>query len=277
MNKLIKYAGEELDTVFWCDISDKEFQEIRDDYYRKPDFSLVEKEFKGLYKGNVMHPNITSYYVKDLMAKTKIWYNKWSIEQVFECKDLLAHYVDKVEHNKKVYPDSDSLIKKIETAFRLGGKGIASKPTNFPVKVVDKVLAEYNINNYWYDFSCGWGDRLLGALKNKVNYIGTDPNYLLVDRLKQMVKDYKKVNNLDKGLFQIKAQGSEIFMPEWENKIGLAFSSPPYFYLEDYKIGNQSWKPETTYEQWKENYLRPTIKNIYKYLIPARKFLNQYK
>ena len=45
------------------------------------------------------------------------------------------------------------------------------------------------------------------------------------------------------------------------------FYKPPYFYLEDYKIGNQSYKEGTTYEGWKNNYLKPTIENCYKYLV----------
>lgn len=157
--------------------------------------------------------------------------------------------------------------------MRLGGKGVCSKPANFPIKTVDAVLSKYNVNNIWYDFSCGWGDRLMGALKNKVNYLGTDPNYLLTERLDQLVKDYKAVNGLNRGIIKIRTQGSEVFVPEWENKVGLAFSSPPYFYLEDYRIGNQSFKEGTSYEDWKENYLKPTIKNIKRYLIDNGNFL----
>ena len=58
-----------------------------------------------------------------------------------------------------------------------------------------------------------------------------------------------------------------MFIPELENSIGFAFSSPPYFNLEDYKIGNQSWHEGVTYDSWKEEYLNKTIQNIYKYLI----------
>ena len=155
----------------------------------------------------------------------------------------------------------------------MGGKGVCSKPANFPIKTVDAVLSKYNVNNIWYDFSCGWGDRLMGALKNKVNYLGTDPNYLLTERLDQLAKDYKAVNGLNRGIIKIRTQGSEVFVPEWENKVGLAFSSPPYFYLEDYKIGNQSFKEGVSYEDWKENYLRPTIKNIKRYLVDNGNFL----
>lgn len=50
-------------------------------------------------------------------------------------------------------------------------------------------------------------------------------------------------------------------------RIGLAFSSPPYYNEEDYIIGDQSYKPGVSYSDWVENYLRKTIQNIYFYLI----------
>lgn len=81
-----------------------------------------------------------------------------------------------------------------------------------------------------------------------------------------MGDDYKSTVDC-KTNFHIYRQGSEKFIPQLENQIGLAFSSPPYFNLEDYKIGDQSYKPGVSYDSWKENYLEPTIKNIYKYLI----------
>ena len=273
MEKIIKFKGKELKTKHSYSISNEEYEKIKEEYYKSPSIDEVVKEFKKIYEGGVKHSNITNYYVKDLMAKVQVYYNKWSIEDVFECKELVEFFISKTLENKKIFPDKDSINKKIETAIRLGGKGVASKPSNFPIKTVDMILEKYNVNNYWYDFSCGWGDRLLGALKNKCNYLGTDPNYVLVDRLKGMALDYKIVNHLQRGIIDIRPQGSEEFVQEWENKVGLAFSSPPYFYLEDYKIGNQSYKEGTSYESWKENYLRKTIQNIKRYLIDNGYFI----
>ena len=213
------------------------------------------------------------------MAKVLIHYNKWTIEEVLEYKPLVEFFMGKANDNKKVFPDTMSNCKKVETAFRLCGKGVASKPTNFPLKTVNEILDYYNINNNYYDFSCGWGVRLTSALSKNINYFGTDPNYLLTERLEQLTNDYKEVNgNVTK--VDIRTQGSEIFVPEWENTIGLAFSSPPYFYLENYKIGEQSYKEGTNYEQWLENYLRPTFTNIYLYLIQEGYFvlnINNFK
>lgn len=270
--KIIEYKGKKIETKLYKEITDNEYKEIIKEYYSKPDFEEVKKQFVSLSKGGVKNNNITNYYVKDLMAKTLIHFNKWSIEEVLEYKPLVEFFMGKADNNKKVFPNSMTNCQKIETAFRLCGKGVASKPANFPIKTVDEILKNYNINNNWYDFSCGWGARLTGALKNKVNYYGTDPNYLLIDRLKQLGKDYKDTLKQET-IVDIRTQGSQTFIPEWENKMGLAFSSPPYFYLEDYKIGNQSYKEGTKYQDWLNYYLENTFKNIFYYLIPEGYFI----
>lgn len=129
------------------------------------------------------------------------------------------------------------------------------------------ILEKYNVNDNFLDYSCGWGARLISSLKHNINYYGIDPNNLLCDKLNELAKDWKDIIKGNKSIVDIKCQGSEIFIPEWENTIGVAFSSPPYYNLEDYKIGNQSYREGVTYEEWKENYLKPTFINIKKYLI----------
>jgi hypothetical protein len=173
-------------------------------------------------------------------------------------------------------PKTDSDIKNFEAALRLSGGGVAMKPSNYPIKSVDAILARYNINGKYYDFSCGWGVRMLSSLRNRVEYYGTDPNNLLVERLNQMATDYNTVNGTS-AKYDIRCHGSQTFVPEWENTIGVAFSSPPYFSLEDYKIGDQSFKPGTTYQEWLDTYLRPTLENIKRYLTDDGKMLINIK
>lgn len=265
---VIRYKGETLETKHYEEISDEEFEELKKQYYEKPDFEEVKKQLKSGLKID----KITNYYFKDIMAKVKIYSCKWSVEDVFENKELVGFFKSKTLDNKDVFPDNHSTIKKIETAIRLGGKGYAKKPTNFPLKTIDEVLEKYNINNNYYDYSCGWGVRLLSALRHNVNYYGTDPNYLLTSRLLELQEDYKKEVECD-SVVDIRTQGSEVFIEEWENTMGLAFSSPPYYNLEDYKIGNQSYKQGVSYEEWKRNYLKPTFENIYCYLVCDGYFL----
>jgi hypothetical protein len=272
----ITHLGKTLNTDHWVDLPEDKCLQLKAEYYQKPNFDLVKKNLESVYNGGTVISTITSYYVKDLMAKVKLESPRWSIEQVFESIDLIRYFWSRVLSSDKVYPKTDSDIKNFEAALRLSGGGVAMKPSNYPIKSVDEVLAKYNINGKYYDFSCGWGVRLLSSMRNRVEYYGTDPNNLLVDRLRQMATDYNTVNDTS-AFYDIRCHGSETFVPEWENTIGVAFSSPPYFNLEDYGVGNQSYKPGTSYQEWLDNYLRPTIENIKKYLIDDGKMLVNIK
>lgn len=266
--KIIEYKGQKLETIYEDTLNDKQYEELKNEFYLKPSDKELKNEIANLVCQNGVKMNmIERMFFKELMSKTRIYYNKWSIEDVFEHKPLLDVFYSKTLQNKKVFT-SNNLIDNIETAFRLGGKGIASKVANFPIQTVDEIFEKYNVNNNYYDMSCGWGARLTSSLKNKVNYYGTDPNYLLVEKLNEFVSYWKNVTKTTPNV-EIKCQGSEEYVKEWENKMGLCFTSPPYFYLEDYKIGNQSYKQGTSYEQWKNNYLKPTIENCHKYLIDS--------
>lgn len=265
--KHICHLGQEMDTIYFMDLSNEQWQDIVNQLYEKPSFDLVKQQMYNIYAFNQTTNNyITDYYFRDLMWDTKIYYNKWSISEMLQSKDLVGAFIKKTQMNDKVYPKDKPLVDNFKTALRLGGKGVASQVSNFPLDIADMIIRAYNVNDNYYDFSCGWGVRLTSAMKNCVNYYGTDPNYLLVDKLNEYAQAFKK-QTFSRSNFKIYCQGSEIFIPELENKIGLAFSSPPYFYLEDYKHGNQSYKQGTTYEMWLENYMKPTISNIYKYVI----------
>ena len=72
-----------------------------------------------------------------------------------------------------------TLTKKIATAFRLCGIRYCVKVPNFPLKVAAETVAKWNVNGNYYDYSCGWGSRLLAALQNNVNYFGTEDSQFL--------------------------------------------------------------------------------------------------
>lgn len=266
MDRIITYNNKTIRTKFHHSIDFKEFQELKTLWYSKPNIKEVQKEMMKFHKGGVKISLITDYFFKNLMSKVVLYHAKFSIEEVFECKELLEIFIGKVFSNENVFPTNQPLIKNIGTAFRLSGKGVASKPSNFPVKVAKFILEKYNINNNYYDFSCGWGVRMLSSLALGINYYGSDPNIELVEQLNLLHKEYKKINTLDSSV-KIYPQGSEIFIPELENKIGISFSSPPYFNLEDYRIGNQSYKKGTTYKEWLNNFVDPMLNNLCKYAI----------
>ena len=262
----ITFNGKTLKTDLWVPVSEEERQELKNQYFSLPDKNIVIEQMRKIAGGGVMNDKITRYYFKKLMAKTQVETAKWTVEDVFNNAELLGVFKAKTLNNKKVFPEDASLVKNIETAIQLGGKTYAKIPTQFPMRAANTILEKYNINNNFYDFSCGWGIRLMSALKHNINYFGTDPNVELCKKLDELTIDWLE-NIKSNSKVTIYPHGSEIFIPELEDKIGLAFSSPPYFSLEDYKIGKQSYHPGISFEEWTENYIKPTIENIYKYLI----------
>ena len=263
---IIKHLGKEIDTKSYDDTLGKEFCDlIREQYYEKPPKDKVDKNLQKIAEGGKKTTEIERYYFKDLMSKVLLHHSKWSIEEFLQNDDLIRSAFGRIKSNTKLYYSSSD-ITNLEKYFSLGGKGVAVKPTNFPIAHCDEILKMYNVNNNYYDYSCGWGIRLLSAMRNGINYYGTDPNYLLTERLEELHNDYDRVNNTST-FAKIYTQGSEVFIPELENKIGVAFSSPPYFNLEDYKVGNQSYKEGMSYKEWLDNYFDKTVKNIHTYLV----------
>lgn len=257
-------------------LSETEYNNIVMKWYEKADRDTVNEEIVAFDDGGVKFSEITDFYFRDVMDDSIRTGAKWSINEVMSNRELLSSVVGKIKRNPKFFK-SPTLIENIDTYFRAGSDGTAIKVCQFPTKVADYILYEYNVNGNYYDYSCGWGARLACALKNRVNYFGTDPNYNLVACLNKFKDDYTSLMRT-KTEVEIRCQGSEEFVPEWQNKMGLAFSSPPYFCLEDYRVGKQSYvKGETSYESWLCNYLEPTIQNIYKYLVADGYFVCNIK
>jgi DNA modification methylase len=241
---LIDYLGKEYETKYYYeDLTVDKCEELKNKYYNKPDIYDVYRQIQQTDAGGVKKNHIEGYFFKDLISKVRIHHSRWSIEEMWNSKHLIRHFYDKIMENKELYSDS-SEIKKIETALRIGGKRVCVKPSNYPIKSAREVISKYiNPEDNYLDFACGWGIRLLAALNVGVNYYGIDPNYLLVDRLKELSKLYKKAvfSKVDL-VTDIRDTISEEYIPEWQSKMDLAFTSIPYYNLEDYRVGNQSYE-----------------------------------
>jgi len=268
MEKLeINYKGKKFTTgVFDLSFTKKDMLDIKDQYYKKPDFIKVQKCYTDLYKNrNQLIKPIIDYHLKETMNDVILYNAKWSVNDTFEHLPLFQCFMGKVMKSPKTFPPSDPLWYSLERCYALGGAGIAKNPTNFNIKTVREVLKTYCFNGNYYDPSCGWGVRMLGAISSKCNYFGTDPNTELVPRLKTIAEEYKAVTDYQTTV-DIRNHGSEINVPEWENKMSIIFTSPPYFFLEDYVHGEQSTK-DRSYDQWLDEYMMGSIANYEKYLV----------
>lgn len=125
-------------------------------------------------------------------------------------------------------------------------------------------------NDIIYDYSAGFGQRLLGALSLDYNltYIGVDPEKRTVAS-NEAIKQFfiEKMPGISKSKnINIKCCGSEEFCPEeYIGKVNFAFSSPPYFNLEKYSDDTRQ-AYNSGYSFFINNYWKLTGQNIFKLL-----------
>ena len=195
------------------------------------------------------------------------------------------------------YNKTEGIFPGILQVFRLS---CGQPAVNFPALTAKWIYENYTDHIeqeeplHIYDSSSGWGGRIIGAMssRKKTHYIGTDPNpdnfidELGISRYEYVADFYNKncVDDFSDSLtkfFQVEKQGNtfEVFQDgselisnnpkfqKYKGKLDLSFTSPPYFNREQYpQDENQSFKAYGEYEDWRDNFLRPTLTTIYEYL-----------
>lgn len=169
-----------------------------------------------------------------------------------------------LNHKNVTYPVVPTALK---DGLEMSGGGV---PKNFKPMNAKALYERYcPKNGIIYDYACGFGGRMLGALtsKNNYTYIGVEPNietYTYLNKLGLYIEHVTKRNKS----YKVYCMGSEDFMVQ-ENHFDFAFSSPPYFNLEKYSNEpTQCYNRFPELEQWFIGYVKPTIENTYKMLKP---------
>ena len=194
--------------------------------------------------------------------------------------DNYKFLVHKFELGQKLFPAGIQ-------AFRLG---LGQPAVNFP-----PLTARWIYENYTnhipkeqtlniYDPSSGWGGRILGAMSShrKIHYIGTDPNTdNFIDELGitryEYVADFFNNECLEtnsfweeeKNTYHVFQEGSEHIgnhkdFQQYKGNLDLVFTSPPYFDREQYSNDEtQSFKSYPEYDDWRDNFLKPTLENAF--------------
>ena len=180
-------------------------------------------------------------------------------------------------------------------AFRLG---LGQPAVNFPPLTARYLYERYtdhiNIDELEdkqlniYDPSSGWGGRILGAMSSKkqIHYVGTDPNtdnfidevgisryeYVANFYNNEVLEDNKFWDSEHKNTFHYFQEGSEHIgnhpdFQQYKGKLDMVFTSPPYFDREQYSEDEeQSYKSYPQYDDWRDNFLKPTLTNAYESL-----------
>jgi len=160
---------------------------------------------------------------------------------------------------------------------------------NFPcltAKWVTEKYLEPGKKSILFDQSSGWGGRIAGSMlsNRNIHYVGTDPNPdHWVDSLKktkyEILADFinDEITSFfdEPNTYDIFRVGSEVIQYEdrfqqYKGKVDLAFTSPPYFIREGYSEDeNQSGKKFPKYNDWRDNFLSPTLKTTVEWLKPG--------
>ena len=220
-----------------------------------------------------------------------------NINRIEETTTLASGKEIKFYYLIRWYDKRDGIFPKILQVFRLS---CGQPAVNFPALTAKWIYENYTSHIeqdeplHIYDSSAGWGGRIIGAMSSRKNthYIGTDPNpdnfipELGITRYEYVAKFYNEncVDDYSETLtkfFQVEKQGNtyELFQDgselihenprfqKYEGKLDLSFTSPPYFNREQYSQDeNQSFIAYGEYDDWRDNFLRPTLTTIYNYM-----------
>jgi hypothetical protein len=236
------------------------------------------------YNEEGVHEEILKVVNRDVEFDGKVLNNRLNQGQSL-CRFLMPNLFDVQARGEKSpferFNTEKELKRSISFAFKydtnvtpvkvFGGLRLTSSvATNFKTMYAKAIFEHFTPENGTvFDFSCGFGGRMLGALSSKKNltYLGVEPATETFNNLNTLGKHIEKATGRE-NIFKIVKKGSEdVNLPE--NSIDFAFSSPPYFDLEVYSDEEtQCYNRYPSLEDWFEGYVRLTIRNIYKALKP---------
>ena len=201
---------------------------------------------------NFMFPNLYEAYNKNSARKGSGDSAEWK----FTDKDFFRKVV-----KYAICCDGDAT----PSAIMSGIRQVGTMPSNFQPMNAKAIYEKYcPKGGIIFDYSCGFGGRMTGALtsKNNYSYVGCEPNSKTYNNLMRLGSEIEKVTGR-KGSYKVFKIGSEEFRCNKE-VFDFAFSSPPYFDLEVYcDEPTQCYIRYPDIYTWFDKYVQPTIHTIY--------------
>jgi hypothetical protein len=206
--------------------------------------SVFSHNASGIKLCENFFPNIYECNKKNHLSPIEQWNNDKNLQRLIK--------------NRLQYADRLS-----DASLRTGIKLLFDSVTNFKPNIAKYIYSKYASNGKVFDYSCGFGSRMLAAVSLDMEYTGCEPNLKTYNNL---LKFGSFLEQHTKGKFFVTAQGSEEFNKE--NYFDIAFSSPPFFDYEHYSNDSgQSIVKYPDYEEWLVNFWKKTIENCFKSLI----------
>lgn len=244
------------------------YRRYEEDYLKQVliDFCMQQLTLSDFNIENRNISKLLNHFFEDLIYRAKSKNGKYSPNDILNDDELLKTALDYIDQHKSFYQQKSDEANLRDFFF---SSSMVGKVTNFNPVIARKIYERYIPfeEATIFDYSCGFGSRMLGALSSnyKYNYIGVEPYNELYQRLLIFENWINSVLSHESSttLFNL---GSEIFIPDLIGKVDLSFSSPPYFNYETYtECETQSYIKYPKYEEWLENFVVETVKNIYRY------------
>lgn len=243
----------------------KWLDENYDKIFRKYTKKELINEVIAFSNGGKSLGKISEHFFNEVLYKTKTYRYKLSPMEYLSDDKNIEELIEYMKTKPKFYLEENGIINNVKMS--LHNRGVHTwRVANFKPEEARKIYNMLPIGSTIYDYSCGWGSRMLAAMLSGYNYLGTDPN---TELHKQLIdcSNFIKENCMIATGVDIRCTGSEIFHEDWVNKVDMCFSSPPYFNLEVYTDEEtQSYNKYKDYSSWIKNYMIKTILNCDKYL-----------
>lgn len=213
--------------------------------------------------------DICRYMNKDIFWKASGDIGSISVEDVFNNDELMI----KVLKNRMGWNTTTEGGKEEPYIFDMSPEmiiqGIKSSKAGYGVSNFRPLVAKYIYSKYLkktedytpivFDYSCGWGARMLAANSLGFDYIGTDP--LTADNL---IKFNDEILHEDYLIYKSGSEISSVYddILEKKGKVDMCMSCPPYFTLERYDSeGTQCYNEYVNYTDWLNEYWYNTCLN----------------
>ena len=221
-----------------------DFKELRK--YKLDGFRISSSMKKG--------QKCMNYHTSHLIDKVKN-YKGVSVEEVFTIENIIiALKKNRTQHS------STYISEILRSLPGIGGNGFsvtAYKPT------MTKAICDYFKAINVLDICIGWGGRPIGAVASGANYTGIEPASETFKALQNICNDLE-INDKVKLINST----AEITLPKLNREYDLAITSPPYFNLEIYNDEpTQSYHKGLSYDDWKEQYLKPWVYGVLNVLV----------
>lgn len=240
-------------------------EEHRSEILKKHDTDIMLNDVANYRKGTGKLYKVLNTFFEEEMYKCKGGRGEKTPMQILQSDEDVQKALEYIKTKPKFYVGTET--SNLKSYLRNNGT-VCQKVANFPIKEVTEIYNKYSkFGDTIYDPCCGFGSRMSACLLNGRDYVGTDPNQSLMDKLRECEKFYRDNNLINGNKCRLIGYGSELHIRDLDGMVDLIFTSPPYFDLELYGDDEgQSTVKFPTYPEWLEGYVKPTIDNCMKYL-----------